>query len=82
MDEIKKSINNNSELTEAQIMKVFYQIADHGDVILFKNDGLRDKNKITVVITSAAGTFDSIRFDDVSLSAALCKALKKYFLYN
>jgi hypothetical protein len=79
MDEIKNAIANNAELSDSQIIQVFHQIGNRGDAILFKNDGLREKDKFTVVIISSSGTFDSIRFDDMSLSSVLSKALRKYF---
>ncbi|HTI89091.1 MAG TPA: hypothetical protein VL727_00825 [Puia sp.] len=79
MDQIKNVINNNGLLDDGLILQAFDQVAANGDIVIFKNDGLRANNKITVVITSPIEKFIAIRYDDVTLSVALAKALKEYF---
>ena len=79
VDQIDNMISENGILNDSQILQAFNQVAANGDIIIFKNDGLRENNKITVVITSPSEKFSSIRYDDVSLSAALSKALKRYY---
>jgi len=75
MEEIKELINSNEEFSDSQILAVFNIIGQTGDVIILKNDGLRDNNKFTVVISHSG---ESIRYDDSNLSNAVKKALQDY----
>lgn len=79
MHNIRKAIKDNIPLTNDEILQVFHEVGAQGDVILFKNDGLRETRRFTVVIMSPAGNFDSIRFDDITLTEALSGCLKRYF---
>ncbi len=75
MEQLKKFLESYNELSNGEILEVFNLIGKNGDVILLKNDGLRDTNKFTVVIMRFG---ESIRYDDETLSDALKKALDEY----
>jgi len=79
MENIKDAIGSNKDLTNDQIIDAFKMIGAMGDIIIFKNDGLRSKNSFSVIISSSTGKFDSIRFDADSLNNALIACLRKYF---
>jgi len=57
---------------------VFYTIGERRDIVIIKNDGVREQNQFTVVISSPKERFPSIRCDDSALSHAMKKALIKY----
>lgn len=78
MDKINQLINETSDLTGNQIIDAITSIGNKGDVILIKNDGLRQSDNFTVVISSAKGYFESIRYDSSNLSSAVKKALDQY----
>ena len=75
MEQLKKFLESYNELSNGEILEVFNLIGKNGDVILLKNDGLRDTNKFTVVIMRFG---ESIRYDDETLSDALKRALDEY----
>ena len=79
MENIKEAIYSKNELTNDQIVDAFRNIGSIGDLFIIKNDGLRIKDNFTVVISSPADKFESIRYDDDSLNIALIKCLRKYF---
>ena len=79
IQEIKNAVYNNIELSNDQIIHVFREFGADGNIIIYKNDGLRLDNKVTVVISSPTEKFNSIRYDDVTLGFALAKCLRKYF---
>jgi hypothetical protein len=82
MANIKKTIQQNGELSDGEIMEVFSRIGHDGNIIIFKNDGIRQLDKFTVLITSPHGIFESIRYDSDTLNSAIVKALKDYFTFN
>ena len=75
MEKIKELIATDTELSPDQILSVFEYVGQRGDVIVLKNDGLREHNKYTAVIIGTDGT---IRHDDATLSSALIWCLKEY----
>ena len=79
MESIREAISSKSDLTDDQMIYVFDRIGAMGDIIIFKNDGLRLQNSFSVIISSSTGKFDSIRFDKDSLKLALIACLQKYF---
>ena len=78
MENIKNLIDGHSGFDEKQIMSIFNQVGNEGDIIILKNDGLRVDKKYTVVITSGTGTFESIRNDSDDLVSAIKQVLTKY----
>ena len=78
MEVIKELIYQDQELTGNQIIDIINEIGKMGDIILLKNDGLRDTDKYTVVITSSRNKFETIRFDSDNLSHAIKSAIENY----
>lgn len=75
MKQLKKFLESNNALSNDEVLEIFNIIGESGDVILLKNDGLRDACRFTVVIIRSG---KSIRYDDEALSGALKKALEEY----
>ena len=75
MDELRRFLDSEDDFSNDQILEIFNLVGENGDVILIKNDGIRDTRKFTVVITYSG---ESIRYDDETISDALKKAVKKY----
>ena len=71
-------INQPEEFTSEQILDVFLKVGQEGDVIMLKNDGIREINSFSVIIISSRGLFESIRFDGGNLSEVVKIALSRY----
>lgn len=79
MEKIEELIAAGTELSPDQIMSIFEYVGQKGDVIVLKNDGLREHNKYTVVII---GKGEPIRHDNNTLSSVLIECLKEYIKTN
>jgi len=77
---IEALINQKEEFSPEQILDAFFKIGVERDIIILKNDGIRDTDKLTIVITSGDNSFDSIRYDGDSLSEIFRAALQGYIL--
>ena len=75
---ISEFISQSAELSAGQVINAFLAVGDLGDIILIKNDGLRENHKFTIVIAAAGGAFESIRTDGDNLSEVLKTTLRKY----
>lgn len=75
MEQLRKFIENDRTLSNDEVLEIFTLVGSNGDVIILKNDGLRDTCRFTVVITHSG---EPIRYDDETLSGALKKSLKEY----
>lgn len=75
MQQLKKIIDSNDAFSSEQILEIFNLVGENGDIILLKNDGLRDSRRFTVVIIHSG---ESIRIDDETLNSALKKSVNKY----
>lgn len=78
MNEIESLIDDASEFTPNEVIKALEKVGNRGDIMIIKNDGLRTLDSYTVVISSGNNNFDTIRYDAISLSDAIKKALKDY----
>ena len=75
---ISIAINQPDELTSEQILDVFLKVGQEGDVIILKNDGIREINTFSIIIISSKGLFESIRIDGGNLSEVLKIAVSRY----
>ncbi len=82
MEQIKKELfilcDQQEELTNEQIMAIFFQIGLLGDILLLKNDGIRIENMFSIVIIGGKGVFENIRVDGSNLSQIVKTAISKY----
>lgn len=65
-------------LSADDILSIIRQVGENKDVILVKNDGIREENQYTVVIILSKKKDKSFRCDDGSLTKAMKIVLKEY----
>ena len=71
-------INQPGDLTSELMLDIFFSVGQRGDIIILKNDGIRESKKFSVIITSGKEAFESIRKDGDDLSEILKEVLTKY----
>ena len=74
-------INQPEELTSEQILDVFLKVGQEGDVIILKNDGIREINTFSIIIIYSNSMFESIRIDGDNLSEVVKIALSRYIKF-
>ncbi len=73
--------NQKTAFTSEQMFEIFMEVGKLGDVIIYKNDGLREKNHFTVIIIPGDDKFERIRFDATELHMAVRLSLTEYLKY-
>lgn len=69
---------NRERLWPEDILDIISAVGRNKDVIIVKNDGIRDDNQYTVIIISSKNPEISFRCDNNSLQVAIKEVLNKY----
>jgi hypothetical protein len=73
-----KEFTNKEVFSAEDILNIISLVGKNKDIIMVKNDGIRDTNQYTVVIISSVDPEKSFRCDDSSLQNAMKTVLQKY----
>ncbi len=69
---------NKDNLTSDDILNIITVVGRKKDVIIVKNDGVRNHEQYTVIIISSKHPDKSFRCDNDSLQIAIKEVLKEY----
>jgi len=75
--EIKELINKQN-LSPEDILNLISFVGENKDIIIVKNDGIRDSNQYSVIIISSKNSEKSFRCDHSLLQEAIKKVLSEY----
>jgi hypothetical protein len=75
--EIKEFANRENYSSE-DILSIISLVGKSGDVIIVKNDGIREVNQYSVIIISSKDPEKSFRCDNDSLNKAMKTVLQQY----
>lgn len=74
---ISEIISKNS-ISAEDILTAITEVGKNGDVIIVKNDGIRESSQYSVIILLSKKPDKSFRHDDSSLEKAMKKVLADY----
>lgn len=69
---------SKEKLAAQDILEVISVVGENKDIIIVKNDGIRDENQYSVIIIASGNPEKSFRFDSNLLQDAMKKALQAY----
>lgn len=73
-----KELINKEFLSSDDILNIVSSVGKNKDVIIIKNDGIRNDNQYTVIIIPSKFPEKSFRCDSSFLQEAVKKVLKEY----
>lgn len=73
---------NKTDLSSGDIIEAISIVGENRDIIIVKNDGIRDDNRYSVIIISSKKPEQSFRCDHNSLEVAMKKVLQEYITEN
>lgn len=73
-----KELANKENLSSDDVLNIISWVGNNKDVIIVKNDGVREDDQYTVIIIPSKYPEKSFRCDNKSLQTAIKKVFREY----